>query len=357
MTPLALLAMFHLFLIGDAGDPRPAGEPVLTALTAELGRAPEMSAVVVLGDNIYPRGLPDESDDDYPKMSRRIRDQVQAITAAGVRGIFIPGNHDWGGSGPEEWRRVLRQEIEVERLGGAMVRWLPNEGCPGPVVVDDLDPRLRVVVLDTQWWLHDHQRPDAALVCPATTDTAIVEALSEALVTAGDRKVIVVGHHPLASRGRHGGHFTVLDHLFPFRSLSPWLVMPLPVIGSLYPIARARGIYAQDLSAASYRAMRHRLLDAFEARPPWMYASGHDHNLQLMDGPAELGPSAPTHLVVSGAGVLGHTEPVDTDRVRVASSDPGFFRIDFKDTGTASITLLAVTDDGRALEVWTGTLD
>ena len=356
-APSVLLATFHLFLIGDAGEPRAGGEPVLRALTAEIERAGGSSAVLVLGDNVYPEGIPAESDEQYAEMVRRIDDQVDAIVAGGARGIVIPGNHDWGGAGPQEWQRVVRQEILVERRGGPLVRWLPDEACPGPVVVDDLDPRVRLVILDTQWWLHDHHRPDAESICPTPTDTTIVDTLAQALATAGERKVIIVGHHPLASRGAHGGHFTVLDHLFPLRSLKPWLVVPLPGIGSLYPLSRAHGIYGQDLSAGIYQEMRRRLLEAFEARPPWMYVAGHDHNLQLLDGQAELGPFAPKHLVVSGAGFLGHTEPVDTDRVRVASSEAGFFRIDLDDDGKASITLLTVTDDGRPLEFWTGALN
>lgn len=48
MTPpfvaTALLATLHLFLIGDAGSPRPGGEPVLYALAGELRKAPETSA-------------------------------------------------------------------------------------------------------------------------------------------------------------------------------------------------------------------------------------------------------------------------------------------------------------------------
>lgn len=356
-TPVAFLAALHLFLIGDAGNPDPKGEPVLRALTAELHKSPENSAVIVLGDNIYPSGLPDESDEDHGEMARRIGDQVRAITEAGVRGMFIPGNHDWGGPGPQEWQRVVRQEALVERLGGPLVRWLPDGGCPGPVVVDDVDPGLRLVILDTQWWLHDDHRPDEESVCGAVTDTAIVSALTEALVTAGERKVIVVGHHPLASRGAHGGHFTVTDHLFPLRSVKSWLLLPLPAIGSLYPLSRAHGIYGQDLSAGVYQEMRRRLLEAFAARPPWMYVAGHDHNLQLLDGRAELGATAPTHLVVSGAGLDGHTEPVDTDRVRVASSKAGFIRIDLDDSGAASITLIGVSEEGRAVEIWTGALD
>ncbi|HEX7879516.1 MAG TPA: metallophosphoesterase [Candidatus Eisenbacteria bacterium] len=355
--PAVLLATLHLFLIGDAGKPRPGGEPVLEALRHELERDPAASAVVFLGDNIYESGLPEPSDPDYDEMARRIGDQVRTVTELGVRGLFLPGNHDWAGKGQEEWKRVQRQEALVESLGTEFVRWLPDRGCPGPEVIDDWNPGLRLIVLDTQWWLQGNDRPEDAGICPAPNDTAVVAALSNALATAGERRVIVVAHHPLATRGAHGGHFTVLDHLVPLRNLRPWLLIPLPVIGSLYPFGRAHGVYRQDLSASRNKYMRAHLMEAFRSRPPWMYVAGHEHNLQLLDGKAELGPGAPAHLVVSGAGVAGHTEPVDRDRTRVASSKAGFFRLDFNDDGTASLTMFTVSKDGVASEAWRGPVE
>ena len=47
-----------LFLIGDAGAPS-EDEPVLAALEQMVRATPEPKYLVYLGDNIYPRGLPD----------------------------------------------------------------------------------------------------------------------------------------------------------------------------------------------------------------------------------------------------------------------------------------------------------
>jgi hypothetical protein len=354
--PAALLLAVHLFLIGDAGEPA-ADEPVLRALAGELSRAPDSSVVVVLGDNLYPKGLPPESDPDFAEMARRIDAQVDVVRAASVRTIFIPGNHDWDRSGPAGLDRVRAQEARVESRGGAGVRWLPDGGCPGPVVVDDLHPSIRLVVLDTQWWLHPNETPGEGSPCGVDTEAEFTAAVREAVSTANGRRVLVVGHHPIASRGRHGGHYDFVDHVFPLRGLASWLWVPLPGVGSLYPVARRNGLSPQDLSAGGYRALRDSLLAAFSAAPPFLYASGHDHSLQLLDGPAELGPAAPRHLVVSGAGIFGHTSKVDRDDTRFATSDAGFFRLDVEPDGRLVLRAFVADGDGTAREAWSGRLE
>ncbi|MGE5230094.1 MAG: hypothetical protein ACM3NS_00035, partial [Deltaproteobacteria bacterium] len=141
-----------LFLIGDAGAPAPGGEPVLQALARALETAAGERLVVFLGDNAYPRGLPDSSSPDRPEMERRLDTQTDVVLAAGVRGIFLPGNHDWAEHGPDGWDAILRQERWISGRGAPAVTLLPGDGCPGPSVVD-VGSRLRLILLDTQWWL------------------------------------------------------------------------------------------------------------------------------------------------------------------------------------------------------------
>jgi hypothetical protein len=63
-----------LFLIGDAGKPAKGVEPVASRAT-----------VVFLGDNVYPRGLPPETEPDWPEMERRLDDQVDSVRTTGAR--------------------------------------------------------------------------------------------------------------------------------------------------------------------------------------------------------------------------------------------------------------------------------
>ena len=238
--PLAISAQdirASVFLIGDAGAPRVGGEPVLRALESLLPSAPASSVVVFLGDNIYPRGLPGPGDPDEPEAVRRLTAQV--VLSSHVPVVFVPGNHDWDKSGREGWERIQRQGRLVVELSGGRAQVLPSGGCPGPVRLD-VDTGLRLILLDTEWWLHPGAKPAEGSTCPQDAEAEVIAALQDELREADGRQVIVVGHHPLLTRGPHGGYFPLVDHIFPLRNLVSWLYVPLPVLGSHYPLVRSR---------------------------------------------------------------------------------------------------------------------
>ena len=55
-------SVFEVILIGDSGNiARYKPDPVLSLLTAHL-QTPNPSAVIFLGDNVYPHGLPEKGD-------------------------------------------------------------------------------------------------------------------------------------------------------------------------------------------------------------------------------------------------------------------------------------------------------
>ena len=334
-----------MFLIGDAGAPAPTGEPVLQALAAELARSAGQRVVVFLGDNVYPRGMPDSSAPDRAEMERRLDAQVDLIKAAGVRGIFVPGNHDWAKHGVDGWNAIRRQERQIARRGAPEAQLLPSGGCPGPAVVD-LGRRVRLITLDTQWWLHGGPKPTGPNSgCRAGTERAVADSLEADLASAGDRTVIVAAHHPLASGGEHGGYFGVESYLFPLRLVKPWLWIPLPGVGSAYPIARQSGISSQDMAGSSNQRMRQRLEAAMRSHPPLVWADGHDHNLQVIRG------RRARWLLVSGAGIFGHEGPVNRlPDTRFASQSAGFMRLEFLTDGRERLGVVAVDREGRSQE-------
>lgn len=227
-----------VYLIGDAGAPARAGEPVLIALRHLLDAGPDSSLVVFLGDNIYPRGLPDSLDRGFAEAARRLRAQLAVGGDRPERLIFVPGNHDWDKSGPDGWNRIRAQGRWLSRESSGRTLLLPANGCPGPAVVDVADG-VRLILIDTEWWLTSHDRPGVASDCPARTSAEVTMALASAIE---GHRAIVLAHHPLASGGEHGGHFGVMEHLFPLRAIHPAVLLPLPLIGSVYPIARGAGI-------------------------------------------------------------------------------------------------------------------
>ena len=340
-----------LLLIGDAGALRAGGEPVLQALAREAAVAPDRSTIVFLGDNVYPRGIPDSVSPSRAEAERRLAAQLDVGGETSVPSIFVPGNHDWAKHAESGWDAIRRQGALVAG-SGVEARLLPAGGCPGPEVVD-VGSRVRLVLLDTQWWLHRGPKPfPPDTTCHPDTEAGVADSLRGALRSAGPRVVIVAGHHPLASAGPHGGRFDWKDHLFPLRNVKSWLWLPLPVLGSLYPFARTHGASAQDFSSSTNRRMRGALEEALRAHPPLVYASGHEHALQVFAG------QSARYLLVSGAGLSHHSSPVGwRPNTRYASSAAGFMRLDVLRDGRVRLGVLTVDGHGSVTEPFSMWLD
>jgi hypothetical protein len=290
-----------VFFIGDAGepDPRQVGAP-LDSLTAQASVAPARTIVVFLGDNVYPGGIPVEGAAEWADARRRLEAQIRAIPA-GARGIFVPGNHDWADETAFGLYSIRLQERMIASLAeGRDVRLIPGNGCPGPVPVDV--GRLRLVALDSQWWLHSFIVKDSSSHCPATTMATVTAMLRSEVRPPGEgRVVLVAAHHPLMTGGAHGGYCGVTG---PYRRF---------------------GGSSQDILSSGNQTMRDSIRSAFTGRPPLAYVAGHDHTLQVLRGGRNV-----NYILVSGAGSPGKTECAVRMRESyyVTQHRAGFMRVD-----------------------------
>jgi hypothetical protein len=349
-APVASLDSIELalFLIGDAGSEAYDREPVLEELARQTDSLRTVRQFVVfLGDNVYPRGVPPVGHPSRDDAERKTAALVYAIRQGAGQGFLVPGNHDWDRQGPEGWNAIRRQDTLVRQFGGKEVRLLPHGGCPGPEVVD-VGTQVRLIALDSQWWLHSNVKPyGATSPCPTRTEREVTDSLLGALRDKGTRYAIVMDHHPLRSGGEHGGSFQLGDHIFPLRNVKSWLWIPLPIIGSLYPLARKMGISNQDLSGRKYRLMRRSLEAVFAKYPPLVMASGHDHDLQVIRG----GRPEVTHAgyqLVSGAGIVGHTGLVRKVEGSLFQRDAaGFMRLDVTRDGRVRLSVTTVSKGTR----------
>ena len=336
-----------LFLIGDAGSKVYDGEPVL----AELARQADSfrtvrQYVVFLGDNVYPRGVPPVDHPAREDAEHKVAAQVYAIRNGAAQGLLVPGNHDWDRQGPDGWNAIRRQDSLVRQLGDTAVQLLPHGGCPGPEVVD-VGTHLRLIALDSEWWVHTHVKPYGdTSPCPTRTEQEVTDSLLGALRDKGARHAVVLDHHPLRSGGEHGGSFGLVDHIFPLRNVQSWLWIPLPIIGSLYPLARKNGISNQDLSGHKYRQMVRAFEIVFAKYPPLVMASGHDHDLQVIRGGRPEVTNAGYQLV-SGAGILGHESLVrKVEGSLFERATAGFMRLDFTHDGRVRLAVTTVVPEG-----------
>ena len=282
----------RLILIGDAGYGGARQDSSLALLRRVARVAPSVTTVIFLEDNIYPAGLPAHADSDSARGVAQLDAQWKALPHrtrdAGPYGTFIQGNHDWGNAQSDGQQRAIRQYDHLNRqpFGSPNYpRIVPRGGCPGPEKLDlPFGSDIRVIAVDTQWWLHS---PDwlERNRCFSVTDEEDYEEeflrrFDEFLRTAGDRDIVVVGHHPLQSHGPHGGY-----------------ELAAPIIGPIYNWLRRRYASDQDLTGRRNKRMTEKLSAVMEPYKPLVYASGHEHNLQVLNG----GGTA-EYLLVSGSG-------------------------------------------------------
>lgn len=310
-----------IFLVGDAGEENPRRDAVLAHLRTEVSAASADGrpvAVIYLGDNIYEVGARAGFEaEDRAKLDAQIEPLGDA---ANVRGVFVPGNHDWAlGASTAEARGALdlqRQWI-AEAAESHDVALLPGDGCPGPATAEI--GTVHLVMIDTEWLLRE---PDDA--CGSATD--FYRRLQEDLTANASRSVVLLSHHPVASGGPHGGNIG-------FFSKGPLV----------FYLASKSGVSIQDLASGAYSGMIQRLEEAIDASgtTPLVHAAGHDHNLQVL---RLGGVGQPAYQLVSGSGAKT-SKTTRIDGTRYATDGHGYMRLDFRNVD-AHLTVFAQETTG-----------
>lgn len=314
-----------IIFFGDPGKSQYQRAPVIAEAAREVEMWSEQLArdsavsVVYLGDLVYPEGLHPPGHPNYPGDSLYVQAEIDVVDGPAAReheavAYFIAGNHDWGEArGVEGVQRLQNMDDFLHR---ARERWdvnvelLPPAGEPGPAIVD-VGTRLRMLLLDTAWWLlSDEEEQKSGLI------DRIEEAMASA--HAEGREVILTAHHPWQTAGSHGGSVDFWQ-AFGLR----WLLFKT---GSLL----------QDVNSRPLKDLRYALTDVFgRVGTPMLFAGGHDHSLQIIEGP---GPLDPDWTLVSGTGVkvtqVGHLKGMR-----------------FRDTKAGYMTLVTLHDGESILYV------
>ena len=341
------------FLIGDAGaprlpepgtdDPDALVDPLLLHLRADVAAqverlGPQRTAVVFLGDNVYEKGLPPAGAKDRRQKERVLNALVAAVGEA--RGLFTLGNHDWNQGKPDGWRRALAQ---LEYLGtrGDHVSAHPVAGCPGPEVVD-FGEQIRFVFFDLWAAIYqlDTANAEQSHCSTQVGEGRLVAALERILDETTQRRVVVVTHPPMLTGGPHGGYFPWREHVFPLRVFHRDLWIPLPIIGSIFPISRMLGVTDADVMGPRYRRYLEGMKQALRPGHPALVAAGHEHSLQI-----HIDPTGVYHAV-SGAGSIRKVDYVRQMRSDLMSlAAPGYMRLDSYPDGRLRLLAFALDDD------------
>ena len=344
---------YRVILLGDGGAPRD-GEPVLKTLDEWARKEPKKTSIIFLGDNMYPDGLTKSA---RAYAYTRLGPQIVAVKASGAHGLFIPGNHDWTKEGAVECGVLNAQEKFINETLGSQSNsaskqeteaapevFLPKGGSPGPIHLDlpASKPTVRVIVLDTQWWLLEDKKV-------SKPPEAVIEDLKALLITK--LPVIVVGHHPIETKGRHGGFRSWRAHVFALVDWRKWCWVPTPIVGSLYHYIDWHLCKSnQNINGERNKNMVAHLNNAFSIPNKTsflIYAAGHDHSLQVLKG------HTANYLLVSGAASSEKvSEVTDGSNTLFYHAHAGFMMVDFRTNGEIWLRVVEPENKGVQLSLW-----
>lgn len=332
---------YEVFLIGDAGEPEfDPLEPNFVFLKKELDAAPENSAILYLGDNIYPAGLPTHEDPAKRTRAEKLID-AQLDLVANFKGqpYIIPGNHDWNKYSAHGLEAVKREEAYVEAKLNKGNVFLPDNGCGGPTVVE-LTDNLVLIVIDTEWWIHDWSvEPGINRGCDVKTRQEFADELEYVISEYDDKNIIVAGHHPIFSAGAHGGYFNLRQHIFPITDKKKKFYLPLPVLGSIYPTYRSVFGHPQDIPHPDYEKLRQVYFKATYRKKDIVYAAGHEHSLQYYE-------HLDNHYIVSGSGSKESFTRAGSG-AKFSASDEGFSKLLYLEDGSVWAEFWVPEGDGQ----------
>ncbi len=324
-----------LFLVGDPGEARSEYYPILPRLQrdiewwAERLRGDSTVTVLFLGDIVYPLGMHAPGTKEFPHDSAIVMDQVRLLAGPFARqrraqGYFMAGNHDWGLE--TEWEgyaRLKNLDTFLSRARSqtrAQVRLVPEPGQGGPYVLD-LGKHIRLLILDTAWWVLDGGRRSGR------GQRTVLERVQAAMRSAGKRQVIFAAHHPFQSAGPHGGEFSFWQ-----------------TFGLRYLLARS-GAVLQDLTSLPYRELKAGLRSIFaQTGPPVLFVGGHEHSLQIIAG---RWPNDPKFSIVSGS--ASKISGIGREKnIRFGRAAPGYMRLLVHRDGRMSVFVESVPEQYKS---------
>jgi hypothetical protein len=333
---------FKVYLIGDAGTSGVGKRSAaLQLLSQELREAPKESAVIFLGNNAIPDGLPKKKQKHHDLAEHELKAQLDILKGYKGQVIFLPGNYDWAADGVDGVRR--QQKFVEEYLGRSDV-FLPGDACSGPEI-RELTSKLGLLIVDSQWYMGDWDlQPELNESCEMQSRGQFMGAVEDAAGDFAGKNLLVVAHHPLFSNGRQEDHFALRDNLYPPFERHPKRRAFLPVIGSVILAADKLSANRQEIDHPIYQEYIGGIEElARQHEGGIIYAAGHEHNLQLT-------VDKEISHIVSGAGSLTSPAKLGKDSKMAYAGRQGFAVLDFYQDGEAWVEFVRVKEKRSEVE-------
>jgi hypothetical protein len=119
--------------------------------------------------------------------------------------------------------------------------------------------------------------------------------------------------------------------------INPKLWIPLPIIGSIFPLSRMMGVTDTDMMSANYQLYLDGAKELFSPGHPTLVAAGHEHSLQV-----HVDPTGVFHAV-SGAGSsnkIDYVRRMHSDLMSLAA--PGYMRLDSHPDASLRLHVIAL---------------
>ncbi|MEN8703298.1 MAG: metallophosphoesterase [Polaribacter sp.] len=313
--------LHSFYLIGDAGNSGfSKRDSALSYLSQEILNAKENSTLIFLGDNVYPKGIPEEGNKGYLLAKHRLKVQTDIGENFPGKTIFIPGNHDWYSG----LKGLRRQEKLVDN---ALVKntFQPEKGCPLEKI--EVNGDINIIVVDSHWYVTNWDKhPGINDDCEIKTREKFFEELEGLIKKSQGKTTLLALHHPMFTNGPHGGYYSFKSHM-----------QPAPILGTAKNILRkTTGITNTDQQNEKYNTLRKRIISLAQQNEKIIFVSGHEHSIQYI-----VQDNIPQ--IVSGSGSkFSATKNVNGGKFSYGTQ--GFARLDVYEDGASTVHFYAAKD-------------
>jgi hypothetical protein len=268
----------RIILIGNAGEAVKENNGLLDLIRSNIA-FDSNTIVLYLGNNTA-----------GPYDTASLRQEAAIIDHTESKAFFIPGFKEWARGREAGMDAVRSQQRFLQQRGNKNIRCYPGDGCPGPRQIE-LGNDAIMIIMDSQWWLHEGNKPDIESDCKYRTKEEILNELEDLPKDKRDKLILFVTHHPFENTGIHSGTFGIKQHIFPLTDIrkAGWLYLPLPVVGSVYPLSRNAISTRQDRHNDLFQTLSASGIgnipgveEAFRGHAYTIFIAGQEQNLQLL---------------------------------------------------------------------------
>lgn len=325
-TPALLFAQLRLLVAGNTAD----ADPAFYNSLQESISAPDDPATVLFAGDYFP-----ECSDAMLEYDKKLNNGAVAFpTLTPILQLIrenpetefylIPGDRDWDKSGKRGLVCVKALEDYLEDQELDNLHWPLDKGCPGPEFVE-LSPTVLLMMINTQWWNHPHDKPvPADADCDFADPEIALDEIISGIEENQDQNVIIAGHFPPKSQGRAGGKFPGRDHFLP------------PIIGSFRLSYRQNVGTPEELTNFRFAELADKLADYNSQFEGLLFVGAQDKSQQLL----RYGRNYILNAGAAGAGrwVARHKPAIHTSRTA------GFTELRYGADGSVKYTYIKAED-------------